>query len=226
MNMEIQELEKRERSLLIPAVQCIPGLDEGVGDLRIRDMVYFSDDELSASPYSVSRELGVPLYCKNNSLKYDLGDIERDCILELKEIFHGQVLIDIGSGGNLYGVGVAEMLQAKGYVGIEPYDFYRVRRAAADLDKSIPMALVAEDALTFLKRVPNKSNVSFLLSNMNVSVIPNSFMREEISREIKRALSPYGGVLIYKSDFFIGDPDLNVRYVSRDNFPDVRVGTY
>ncbi len=226
MNIEFPGVERKESFKLVPAERCIPGLDEEMDRSRIRDLSYLSDKELLTDPPKVNKNIGTPLYCKNDTFKRDLGAIDKDGIAELKEIFRGQVLVDIGSGGNFYGADIAEMFHAKGYVGVELYDFLRARQSAGTHNRNIPIALVAEDALTFLRRIPDKSDVSVLLSNMNVSVLPSVSMREEISREIKRVISPRGGVLIYKSDFFVGDPDLTVHYISRGGFPDIRVGTF
>lgn len=199
--MEEMSVEKRERPRLVPAAKLIPGLDEGLGENRIKDAAYYADNELSAknqSVYHPNDERWMYLVSGDafRSLFSFLRRRDEQIKERLKNIFSGNVLVDLG-GGEGYNVRVAsELFSASGYVLVDPHSFKKARR---NCSSRIPTSVVAEDALTFLRRVPDNS-INILVSNVDYFVVNDPEMRRIISLEMGRALG--GGALINDSDIF------------------------
>lgn len=94
---------------------------------------------------------------------------------ELKEFFGpfaGQVLVDIGPGEMPTGYQIAALSGAGAYVGVEPYasvnnlkEFLKIIGKYAPSTRLIPRTAIQADALSFLKRLPDKS-VSIFASQM------------------------------------------------------------
>lgn len=123
----------------------------------------------------------------------------------LKCLFGESVIIDIGAGSSINGYIIANYLGAKGYVGIEPFRWRELTRAFLEntqqpnwytsktlLEEDLRDAvhsreptffnLAFEDALTFLKRIPN-----YGVSILSSGIVPedNIICGEDYIRELK-----------------------------------------
>lgn len=225
-NMEhlpIEEGKEKEFFPLVSAKTLIPGIDEGNGRTRIRDAFYYSDETLSScNPYSSFDRNWRAIGCSDERMlfRYLEERIEGDRQFEeyLRGVFGKTVLVDIGSGGHAYGIKIAELLGSKGYIAVEPHFFTGARNFKSS---SFSVALVAEDAKTFLQRVPTNS-ISLLVSRIDGFIINiNDEISDEdasvsIRSEMTRVLSPSGGGLVYDSDF----------YPSGDNIETKKIGAF
>lgn len=220
-----EKTNNRGRVWVVPASRLIPGLDTGKSVAGIRDASFYSDDQLAQHPYPHSADTGYFSPSRMDTLWNSFASITPATKQEIQHRFSGYILVDIGSGGQLFGLNLANLLGARGYVAVEPHDYFRARHTIQSVSSPIPRALVAEDGLTFLQRLPNQSPVCFLLSNIHGLVIPNGQMRSAISREMKRTLSKTSAILLHKSDFFVGDHDLNTLWLLPDKAIDFRLLT-
>lgn len=133
----------------------------------------------------------------------------------------GQIVVDLGAGmGHAYFVAAAN--DAKGYIAVEPSTPGRIKkfllgetnnqdqpsdnvfakeRIKIEQDfkknhrdfKRIPIAIVGEDMLSFLRELPDKS-VSIIASGIDGAIIDNDHARE-VDEEIARVLHPDGLVI-------------------------------
>ncbi len=126
---------------------------------------------------------------------------------ELKERFSGKVLVDLGCGQSSSGYKLACILGSKGYVGIDSngVDIYGIKHLVnSKLDKEkpeketsdwqpIPYSLVIEDALSFLRRVPdNRVCVStFGIDGMVMYEASREYVDQSCD-EITRVIDPDG----------------------------------
>lgn len=124
---------------------------------------------------------------------------------KLKEVFHGQVVIDLGAGRFIGSYERISKSGAKAYVAVEPF-FYSellgsLRRKNLELSQDpslappqIPFCVVAEDMLTFLRRLPDNS-VSIFASGIDKHIIRDPDYKKAVSREIRRVTSHDGAVV-------------------------------
>lgn len=144
--------------------------------------------------------------------------------LSLKEFvkvfrrFKGQIVVDLGTGVIPYGYIFAYLARARGYIAVERYWAARVRRALIDPTSANwdnagifiyepikrrgylapPAAVAAEDALSFLKRLPDHS-VSVFASGFDKILLPHAY-RQKLAMEIARVVSTTGAFVSYFSD--------------------------
>ncbi|MEN9647635.1 MAG: hypothetical protein RLY57_439 [Candidatus Parcubacteria bacterium] len=131
-----------------------------------------------------------------------LGKNER--VKDFFREFAGQIVIEIGPGELLSGYEIASLSNARAYIGVEPFGFFRNLKKfleAAERATTVPLitrSCVNTDALSFLKRLPNKS-VSIFASQLE-SVMVQKY-REAVDEEIQRVLHPDGALIQYDSEF-------------------------
>lgn len=117
---------------------------------------------------------------------------------ELKSYFKDKVIIDLGAGTFPTGYMVANLLGAKGYIGVEPYNWRELmthflsKKLSPDYFKT-KFNFIVEDAVTFLRRLPPES-VCILSSGLadGITSSDNSY-EVELENEIDRVL-PEGGI--------------------------------
>lgn len=168
---------------------------------------------------------------------------------KLQKIFAGQIIVDLGAGDGDGGYRMAQVLNAKSYVGVEPHHSEELEKALSETglysstiipgyeerfqieQNKIPFSIAPVDILTLLKSLPDHS-VSVLASGIDhciTSSFPPWYL-SQVSIEIKRVLHPTGGLLLIYSDSGFGKmlrdaPDYdNVRTTSSHN-PDPLVYT-
>ena len=132
--------------------------------------------------------------------------------LKIKQGFASIPVVDLGAGNNNVGYKIANLLNSKGYVGVEPYHYIELVNSIIEGDTTdetreakrwkkyskvlkssnpcpIPFNVVAEDALRFLKRVPDLS-VGILSFGTDNLIIDNTDYIEAVKEEIRRVLHP------------------------------------
>jgi hypothetical protein len=152
--------------------------------------------------------------------------------LKLKEAFAAIPVIDLGAGSNNAGYKIANLLNSKGYVGLEPYHYIELVDSIIEGDttditregkrwkkysktlkssnpRPIPFNVVAEDALGFLKRVPDLTVGIFSFGTDNL-IVDNTDYIEAVKEEIKRVLHP-DSLMICDNTVFNPQSSLNYR---------------
>ena len=132
--------------------------------------------------------------------------------LKIKEGFASIPAIDLGAGSNNVGYKIANLLNSKGYVGVEPYHYVDLVNSIIEGDitddaqeskrwnkysktlkssncRQIPFNVVAEDALSFLKRTPDLSVGIFSFGTDNLIINDIRYI-DAVKEEIKRVLHP------------------------------------
>lgn len=128
---------------------------------------------------------------------------------EALDKFRGQIVVDLGAGWSGLGYFLAELSEARGYIGVEAFwpdrleEFLREGRFTFHRDsenagcEKIPVAIAPEDMLTFLRRLPDHS-VSVFASGIDSLIIPQKYLRE-VTKEIERVLHPDGAFIMNES---------------------------
>lgn len=106
------------------------------------------------------------------ALEYDLEENEGKKFNAVKELFKDIPVIDLGPADSVKGKTIADMLGSSGYIGVEPYNWRSLQRNMICYDESdlefylpdkikkpekIKYSIIPEDALTFLRRLPDHS---------------------------------------------------------------------
>lgn len=128
----------------------------------------------------------------------------------IENVFNGQIVVDLGAGENLFGYLIADRAHAGGYVAVEPaFSYGLIQMATHTLNQELgnkqesdvnhelnetPIAIVEDDMLSFLKRLPDNS-VSVWCSGVDYFVIPDHEYRSAVAKEIIRVLHPDGGYI-------------------------------
>lgn len=141
----------------------------------------------------------------------------RDAFSEYAKQFKGQIVVDLGAGITNRGYTLAGFTDAKAYVGVEPSirNFERLKgiltyqtggfKLREELGKPlIPAAVVQQDMLSFLRRLPYRS-VSILTSGIDGFIIRDGKYIDETNLEIERVLYP-GGTYINNDSVFRLNP--------------------
>jgi len=146
---------------------------------------------------------------------------------EALSLFVGKVVVDLGAGSYPIGYCIVDYWNARGYIGVEPNyiedlvsRLQHVEEFAAHKLNRIPFAVVAEDMLGFLRRLPDNS-VSIFCSGIDLAIIPRGNYRDEVAKEIMRVLDPNGvyighssGGHIYIKDALIEEKHINNEGIS------------
>jgi len=117
--------------------------------------------------------------------------------IELQEAFKDSVVVDLGAGNGTTrpnrSYEMACLLGARGYIGVETFNFQSLARSYLRTEQlragyaPIPFNLVAEDAVSFMKRLPDNS-VNLLNSGIGDILVKDSYknnFRSEMGRVLK-----------------------------------------
>ena len=199
------------QNILVPIQEIIPALNldelasleeisrDTKGILRERNL---ARENILASDSTNTREFVWEL------LHYT--DYRKEAMKNLKD----QVVIDLGAGPRATGYALAVLSEARAYVGVEPFNYFRLYKGLIageqrnDKDycqlyvdkKDIPASLVTDDMLTFLRRLPKESSGCLLTSGID-RIISLDEYRKLVEVEIGRVLSPDRKYLAWKSAF-------------------------
>lgn len=180
---------------------------------------YGSSDQLSSSsPTDYIDMLFADVVLGNDQLECVKGDKGKISTLnEIFKSFENQVVIDLGAGQNSKALRIVELAGVRGYIGVENSVttasalFESVKQRVANWSangearkkqmekfsglKKIPVAIVPEDALHFLKRLPENSVMAFFSSGNEV--IGDDDYRREMIKELQRVLHQDGTFIEY-----------------------------
>jgi len=142
---------------------------------------------------------------------------------KLKNLFSNIPIIDLGAGTTRHGYILSRILGASGYIAVEPFNSPGTEEEFIDPEypsayknklentKMIPFSIVPEDALAFLKRLPDHS-VGILTAGTDAYVMFGKDMSDEnkkkveeyisaVNKEIVRVLHPQSALLTIESVF-------------------------
>jgi len=156
----------------------------------------------------------------------------------LKGFFENIPIIDLGAGQSRIGYNIARILGASGYIGVEPYSWSSLEAALtgawgdekkdANFFKGInkipkvPFSVAPEDALTFLKRLPDHS-VGIMTAGTDYYVLFGDALsavqrKEEIEKYIEDVVREIARVMHPKSAFLETESSLiNRKYLERSD---------
>ena len=187
---------------LVPVTEIIPNIDT-------KDIPPISKDVLTFKNRQPLTLTGANIEILYNILKkaestdptqreFLLKDIET--IREVFRRFKDQIVVDLGAGVTLDGYRIVETTGAKAYIAVEPFNATPLKdefNSPTNLAKKrlpdakhLKIAVVREDMLTFLKRLPDNS-VSILVSGIDCMIIEEEY-GELVAAEIERVLDPNG----------------------------------
>jgi hypothetical protein len=209
------------RQYWVSPVDLIPGLRTNGLELskdakKLGAIASTNIDELErkVGVYAHTTTLETPYASRVTSVLRNLEEDDKEAFERIKNKFKGKPLVDLGAGGSALGFQIAVMLGASAYIGVEPYNTFRL---ADTLDYEIhdargkhllvrekmkfhtpPFTVVSEDSLKFLKRLPDKS-VNILSSGTDNNILPNEEYAVMNAKEIARVLD--SAALFYDSVF-------------------------
>ncbi len=183
-------VENEKKAQLVPVEELIPGIKPEIEGARVgfrgldNDNTYVND------------------LLRTVESKPEFSKFFKD--------FQGQIVVDLGAGAESSDYKVIMATGARAYVGVEPNFIKFLSSDIAELLKdeskktesaAIPAAVVESDALTFLRRLPDKS-VSVFSSGTGAEVLLEDYdYIDEVSKEIERVLHPNGAFVGYSSSF-------------------------
>lgn len=134
------------------------------------------------------------------------GMLESIKLREFLQSFSGQIMVDLGPGDTVDGYEIASLSGANAYVAVEPYYWVECQTKFFGYDRmprennfeKIPHDIVEADALSFLRRLPDKS-VSVFASQMESVMKPEYEIA--VAQEIQRVLHPQGAFIEFDSEF-------------------------
>jgi len=191
-----------DESNLFPVQELISGMNvQGMIDLE----EYIKNEHLHRRKFE---------QCGRNLLAFFSKTLDVYGHMMLKDgiiPFENQIVVDLGAGTSFYGYYAAKALGAKAYVAVEPFFidelYYNLHCAEKfknkimhdDGKKDIPVSMVPEDMLSFLRRVPANS-ISSLCAGIDWCVIDNSNYLRNVEKEILRTIDENGSYLNLGSD--------------------------
>ncbi len=183
-------------------VATLESLIPGIKMNGIISLEHFTDDIYSIRQKYESRvleghSLEIPFSTDALEFLTNLAKTDIKSFEEIKQKFQDVVIVDCGAGGSYAnysstGYQIACLLKAKGYIGVEPFNFpmlYRgfLTQEEVEEETPIPFNLVAEDGLTFLRRLPDNS-VSLFSFGLDSSILPNESYTSDLAQEMTRVL--------------------------------------
>ena len=125
---------------------------------------------------------------------------ENEKMLEfLREECKGKVFVDLGAGRNSQGYSLANLLEAKAYIGNELHFFQELNEVLGDHESKIPYSIVPDHMLNFLESVPD-GELELIYTRGIDNLLTHHSYREAVDKEIIRVLSPDGIYLSFQSN--------------------------
>ena len=153
------------------------------------------------------KELYRPIHPADTAAEVLSVMLENNSLKEFFLPFKGQIVVEIGPGERITGYEIALLSGAHAYVAVDPYNFIdnlqKFLKEAEHFTVSIPSSQISRtavkaDALSFLRRLPDKS-VSIFASELE-SVMEEGY-QIEVEKQMERVLHPQGAFIEYHSDF-------------------------
>lgn len=117
--------------------------------------------------------------------------------------FNNQIVVDLGAGKHSYAYRIAKLLEARAYVGIEPYWASELEESLSEEDEKSPdnallWAVVPAGMLHFVDRIPDDS-VSFFAFGIDGMILLDHGYSYSVNRLLSRVLHPDGAAFFWQS---------------------------
>lgn len=205
---------KKLRSLATPIERLVNHINVGPFDFEYNKKFGYYDGERGRDGQWQDQGAGHSASTSYaDDIVLNLSDLQPSVeVRNFLEDLKGTVVVDLGSQNGL-GYWIAAECKAKAYIGVEKFDIPQIRidagsredlqmgkynRREYSKEELIPFALVREDMLDFLKRLPDNS-VSILAAGISVDI--GREFQSDVEREIARVLDPHGAYINYASFF-------------------------
>ncbi|MCO6430722.1 MAG: hypothetical protein J5J00_07655 [Deltaproteobacteria bacterium] len=138
-------------------------------------------------------------------------------------LLKGKVALEIGAGLSPYGYLLARELGAGGYVAVEPYYADRLELALLEVirrDRRLPpigYTILAEDMLSALKRIPDRS-VAVFAFGIEDCILAGASYRAAVEREVMRVLGEKAIYFSLRSDLVVEGGSVRKFLVERKKF--------
>lgn len=215
--IEAQELIDK---LVVPVEEIIPNFDTR-GLENIREEGIFSDG-ISVN-LSVAREFldnrdfrdifdsehGVSMSTPWGKDVYDQFQNNKEVKNRITETLRNQIVVELGAGMESYGYEIARESGAKAFIAVEPHYIKRLESSIVSAirvansseqeeeesqESAMKVALVQDDMLHFLMRVPIES-ISIIILGIDDEILPDPGYRIKVASEILKTLSKKGAVI-------------------------------
>jgi len=244
-NKAIDELEKwklfdeAKRKLTVSVKDIIPEMN--VDGLTLRGDERLMDEDVARRLVHLPSGLSTSFARQMYEPKYWAKEEERKALEQLadevEKVFKGQIVVDIGAGPGGWGYLMADRAGAEAYVAVEPvfadellYRITSIQNPGLEPKnpfstpivpkheiKKIPISIVQEDMLSFLRRLPADS-VSVLCSGIDKEVISLSgkYYEQKVVNEIVRVVNPNGA--------YVGQRFMHLRLPESDKIEEIVAG--
>lgn len=190
-NSDNVELSNIEEGGLVDDLSKIIKL-QSLEPINLVTKVNLGLDELISKEHNDASDVGVSdAPFANFSFKYLKNNPEAQ--KKIIKYFKDKVVIDLGAGTTDFGLQIAKLLKCKGYIAVEPYFARNLAKKIID-ERDIPVAVVSEDAVSFLRKIPEHS-VSIITFGTDNLMFPDKTYNRELCFEIDRCTSSDGGCL-------------------------------
>lgn len=204
------------RALFVPVTALVPGIDTsnltlGTSYAELEPAIdinkgkrYAHDPEVEGSVDTSDSEAYAWSAREALTMLYER---DPELFASLQKRFKGKVLIDLGSGNSEFGYQVAQVLEARAYVAVDPFHASGIGYTLGkgiNKGERIPYAAVPEDALRFLQRLPSDADVAFFSSGTDAYIIGNKSYVRKVDAELKRLLNAGNAILFNESIFGYG----------------------
>lgn len=207
-----EDREKVGESLL----KNITPVDEIIPEADVKNLPTFENNITSSGKVPGRSD---PIYTPYSDYAIELvSKLDKETLEKIRGSFKDKVVVDIGAGRFSKGYDLACYLNAKGYIAVEPFnDSYlfesmlnqkdkkgRKAKSSTSFNKdvtltSIPLNIVAEDGVSFLKRLPDNSAVVFTFGIEPGAVICDELYVAELINEVNRVMVKDGYILTANS---------------------------
>lgn len=208
-----ENIKNEEKVKIVPIEELIPDI-KPVAEISVESLPVSGNKFPDSFIYSFLRSFELSGVLQMKGLDSDLEESKLDII---RKRFKNKVVLDIGAGENSLGYFLAQLLGAKGYVGVEMNNAESLvnsleNYSAEDFEEKfksffpnkripdfelIPASVVKASMLETLKRIPTNS-VNIFSFGLDNALIPNIEYTKQVEEEMNRVLSEEGA--------FIRDP--------------------
>lgn len=196
-NNSTKEIQKIK---IVPVENIIPDINTDKLTTIEEQLKKIGDDDSSRKKLEFGSPQGTP-YGSFVESNYRTDENIRKAF----EKFKDQIVIELAAGWIPCGYYLANIAGAKAYIAEEPYwpdkiakEFnYQLEAYKYKNLREIPVAIVPEDMLTFLKRLPDNS-VSIFTTGIDEAILEYKYM-ELVKKEMTRVLSKNGAIIAYEA---------------------------
>jgi len=201
------QLEKLEMMPRLDRVdEIIPGIDT-TGLKIITNSKDIKESAIDLHKLERNSSYSFPTPYSSHIIEKSFNKFFKERTFKAFSSLKNQIVVDLGAGINRDMFLFLSDYKVKSYVAVEPFHYDTLFRNLINFHiriKETKCALVGEDMLTFLRRLPNNS-VSLLTIGIDSAILNNNNYRNKVEKEMVRVLDPKGAYLSYASNLYVSD---------------------